>query len=40
MVSVKVLNAKFEGQTECIMGRCESGEFFVCLFCVVVVFNI
>ena len=36
MVSVKVVNAKFEGQTECIMGRCESGEFlsacFVLLF--------
>ena len=36
MVSVKVVNAKFGGQTECIMGRCESGEFlsacFVLLF--------
>ena len=36
MVSVKVVNAKFGGQTECIMRRCESGEFlsacFVLLF--------
>lgn len=31
MVSVKVVNAKFEGQTEC-MGRCESGEFLSACF--------